>query len=301
MYFKGETSCQALLKNGSPCQNTASYEDIPTGKYVCGVHSKANSRHDLPVNPDKNSLRDEAISCWMSGVAESASGRKNLGRLGKLSTYKMKMMKKVPLKEGVLNIFPNFKHQNRKDGIGCSELSPMSLGPVKHNQPGLPESLSIENFHQGSKVFFSELDEDGNPSEEFYSTQKEYFLDPVPHRHKKTSGNKNIPEYFVWKTADGQEHHLSYIESRQFYCNFYERLASQTESYQQLLDLLRNGFNLCICGYDAFTPTESSEFHYLDDSRPFGHEMVLYTMLKFDLYGFDKRDLPWRIYKNFDF
>jgi hypothetical protein len=40
-----------------------------------------------------------------------------------------------------------------------------------------------------------------------------------------------------------------------------------------------DGYNLQIIGYDGFTPSDDLYSHYIDPSRPFGHELVLHTML----------------------
>jgi hypothetical protein len=82
-------------------------------------------------------------------------------RRGDVIVTKLRMMKSPEYNKGFLKVFPNFKHQGRKDGYGCKKLSPMFLGPVQHGQPGLPPSENIENFHQGSKCFEEEIDEVG--------------------------------------------------------------------------------------------------------------------------------------------
>jgi hypothetical protein len=66
----------------------------------------------------------------------------------------------------------------------------------------------------------------------------------------------------VWKTLDDdtetikvlefefphltqmQLHKLTYIESRQFYCNFYERFALKDENFRKLKQMLKDGMNL---------------------------------------------------------
>lgn len=58
--------------------------------------------------------------------------------------------------------------------------------------------------------------------------------------------------------------------------------------------MLNEGFNLNIVGYDAYQPTKTLEEHYLDDSKPFGHELVLYTLLSTTEY-------PWVKYTTLDF
>ena len=222
------------------------------------------------------------------------------GMIGKVIVSKLRMMKHPEEHSGYLKVFPNYKHQNRGDGFGCMSLSPMSLGPVDHGQPELPMAKNIENFHQGSKCFKEETDEEGNPSAVYKQNRQEFYKDKTPHRHKYMGldkKNRNIPLYFVWIDMDKKEHHLSYFECRQFYCTFYERLASKQEDFLKLQELIWNGTNIQICGYDGRSIEDRSiEEEYFDGSKPFGHELVLATMLR------EKpENYPWRKYKKFDF
>jgi len=138
------------------------------------------------------------------------------GKCGEIKIFRMKFFKSVSHVYGFVNVFPNFRHENRKDGLGFSALSPMKIGPIYHGQVGIPPALNLENFHQFSKKFEDES------LEEFRLSQINGFLDEIPHRYKKFGeNNKNIPEFFVWLDKSGKEHHLSYISSRQFYCNFF--------------------------------------------------------------------------------
>jgi len=171
-----------------------------------------------------------------------------------------------------------------------------------HGQPGLPLALNIENFHQGSKCFREEtLPDSDDPSPLYYENRLRFYGDAVPHRHKyKGDGaNKNAPLYFVWVDRDGKDHRLTYVESRQFYCTFYERLAGVQQDYAKLRDMIAGGTDVCICGYDAapLGPGETIADAYLDASKPFGHERVLYAMLTVA----DPELLPWRQHKTFDF
>ncbi|AGV01461.1 uncharacterized protein with homologs in some bacteria [Cannes 8 virus] len=293
----GEISCQ---KDG--CRNKAYWEHL--GKYVCGVHSrKKEERTALEKIPpsEKRKQTLEKISGHKRTVKKAA--RENPGR-GKLGLFRMKMMGEVPLKDGWLNVFPNFRHQNRQDGFGASSLSPMALGPVEHVHPALPPAKNIENFYQGSKVFVQEVDKDQNPTSLFYENRERLFSDEIPKRHKyKGMGkNKNIPLYFLWTDKCGKEHRLDYIQSRQTYCNFFERLASDTEDYRKLCRLQDKGYNLIFCGYDAHDIPEdtpkSIEEAYLDPSVPFGHERVLFAMLAL---RDTPEEYPWRKHKTLDF
>ncbi|AEA06942.1 conserved hypothetical protein [Lausannevirus] len=289
----GEIFCQ---RNG--CKNKAYWELL--GEYVCGVHSRNKKKRvaleKIPLKERMEAL-EEKLSKHKRSVRKAA--RKKEGR-GELGLYRMRMMREVPLKKGWLNVFPNFRHQKRKDGFGCSNLSPMTLGPVKHTCPGLEPAKNIENFFQGSKVFSEEVDKHKNPSSLFYENREMLFADPVPKRHKyKGVGkNKNIPLYFLWTDSEGKEHRLSYIESRQTYCNFFERLASETKDYRKLCRLQDKGYNLIFCGYDAHEITGSIEDAYLDPSVPFGHERVLYAMLAL---RDTPEEYPWRRHKTLEF
>ena len=51
-------------------------------------------------------------------------------------------------------------------------LSPKMVGPIVHNQQGLPVALTLEGFHQFNKVFIFELDAKGNLTPEFFERQK---------------------------------------------------------------------------------------------------------------------------------
>lgn len=276
-YF-GEQPCSGVTKDGSKCVNKAYYK-TKVGALRCGVHSKQNHRTKLKKNPNAKKIRERELELH----AESVQKRRKPNERGDITCYKMRMMKAVPLVDGFLLIFPNRKHENRTDGYGCSSLSPMTLGPVKHGQPGLPDSISIENYHQFNKCFSFE-EKDGKILPVFYEKRKQAYLDPIPHRHKY----KGVPLFSVHIDANGKERRYTYIESRFFYCIWYEKLAQQTSAFKKLKEQLTNGYNLCICGYDAYAPTKDLYSHYCDPSRPFGHELVLYSLLI--------GEAPWRRY-----
>jgi len=294
--FYGEHQCQISKKDGDWCTNKAYYFHSQLGKLSCGVHCKKEFRQELSKNPNAKEIRTDELKLHMESVHRSVK----VGTIGTITLEKMLMMKNPKLKDGILNVFPNFKHNNRTDGLGLPNLSPKSIGPIDHGQKDLPIALNLENFHQGSKVFSDEVDSNGKVSSSFYETQKLMFEDSVPHRHKSNAKGKNVPLFFVWKVGE-VEHYLTYIESRQFYCNFYERKVSVMPDFAYLVKLVKAGYNICLCGYDAYMPDRSLEEHYLDPSRPFGHELVLYTMLMFEINCLDKSDFPWRLHKTFEF
>jgi len=294
-YF-GEAPCTGKTKAGNPCTNVAYYSVYsPLTKCQvvrCGVHSKKGHRSELLRDPNAKRKREQALE----EHASSVEAKRNKQAKGQITCAKMRMMKPVELRDGFLLVFPNNKHQNRNDGYGCAALSPMRLGPVKHGQEDLPDALTIENYHQFNKVFPIEVDEDDKVLPVFYEKQRAAYLDPVPHRHKYKREeilkmgcvNANTPKFSLHLDADGKERRYTYVDSRFFYCIWYEKLATQTEEFKYLKTMHDKGYNLCIVGYDAYPPTEDLYAHYCDPSRPFGHELVLYSLIV--------GEKPWRRY-----
>lgn len=291
--FYGEESCSAVYKSSSQVCKYGGYY-LVNDDVLCGVHSKGKDRIELKKNPKKNENKTKKINEHKKGVSEAQEKNKREGKRGDVKCMKMYMMKEVPLIDGYELVFPNFRHGNRKDGLGLPSLSPMSISNIDHGQPGLPISKNLENFHQGNKVFSDEVDEKGNIKESFFETQMAFYLDDTPHRHK-TNATGNVPLFSVWKSKDGKVHRLTYIQSRQLYCTYYERAAKQDKYFIDLLKRIEEGLNVIICGYDGFEPTKTLHEHYLDPSRPFGHEIVLYTLLTTD------GNYPWVIEKTLDF
>jgi hypothetical protein len=276
------------IVNCSKCNRRAYYylEGKETD-YFCGYHCKNKNRKSLP-KPSRSEL-EQSHNQLVKIHEETIHQNPN----GKVSIQRLRMRHKPELTPNTILIFPNYRGSPYAT-FDCSNLSPMKLGPIDHGQPNLPVCLNLENFHQGSKCYPEEADENFLPTEVFYKNRLRFYLDPVPHRHK--FGEKNIPLYFVWVDRSGKEHHLNYIESRQFYCTFYERLAVGKPEFLKIRRLLEQGYNIEICGYDGY-PLEIEEIEqaYLDPSKPFGHERVLFTLLT------SRDDYPWTKYKKFEF
>ncbi len=309
--YAGELPCEARLKRRAPCGNKA-YFSSPSLGLVCGVHARADDEAaPLPANPDKKKRAREKLARDRRAVEDAARANTRVGQRGRLIVTKLRMMRAPEDHPGYMKVFPNNRHGGRADGFGCPSLSPMRLGPVDHGQPGLPAARNLENFHQGNKVFRGETDADGEPSAGWAETQLAMYDSDEPQRHKaaaKTAtGNRNAPLYSVWRRPDGEMKKVSYVESRQFYCTFYERLATAPGSeaaadLQALRDCLDAGYNLQIVGYDG-RPVDGPDIlqalhaMYLDASAPFGHELVLCALLAVA----DPADYPWRRHKTEEF
>ena len=295
MVYSGEYPCQR-----SNCRNLAHYSI--GAEYLCGTHSRSAADRVVLPKKGKSMMAEEEAARLRRAVDladRSKEDNQKQGRRGQVILTRLRMMRKPDHIDGYLSVFPNYKHGNRSDGLGMNRLSPKSLGPVDHGQPGLPPALNVENFHQGSKCFSQEVGEDGNPNQLYYDNRLMFYQDSEPHRHKYkgTGKNVNIPKYFVWVDREGKEHHLNYVTSRQFYCNFFERLVKVEPQYTRLVDLIHQGYNLNLIGYDA-SPIEASQIEeaYLKPGLPFGHEKVLFAML-----SLEESDYPWRKHKTYDF
>lgn len=315
--FYGELSCDAVVsKTGKPCENGAYYHvtDDDDDSFRCGVHSHKDKRQKLAKDPDGQKKRIAMLKAHHDQCLQEAKERRTEGTEGAITMEKMNMMRSPPIQAGVYHVFPNFKHGGRKDGFGCRTLSPKFLGPVVHGQPGLPDAKNIENFHQGNKVFQHEVGDDGKARPCFFELQEKMYLDDIPHRHKPgaegvrnddskgSKKNKNVPCFSVWVAPDGTKHHLTYFQSRQFYCTFYERLATQQDEFKELRKMHQDGININIVGYDAYPIDEPATPDvlmrcYRDVSRPFGHELVLFSLLVLN----DPSDYPWRKCTEFKF
>lgn len=300
--FYGDLKCTHKTASGNKCNNKAYY--IDKEKYGCGVHSKKETRKELPKRSIKElkKIEDKRIKDHDKTLVKTDNPDIILTKM-----YMMKMVNMIP---NYLNIFPNHKHQNRKDGFGCSSLSPKSMGPVDHKQEGLPIALTIEVYHQNNKVFPFEINSKGELTKEFVTNQINGYERKEPWRYKygknkedhikklKKMGidNINIPLFSVHKDEKGNYIKYTYIESRWFYCSQYERFALKDKNFKKILKL---GFNINIIGYDSYPIKTTDNLQnellkmYKDKRYPFGHELVLASLLCKE-WGKIK-ETPWNI------
>lgn len=317
MSYYGESACSSTYASGKnkgkSCLNKAYYYE--NDQYLCGVHSNKDKRTKLEKNPNSDKIKEDKLVQDLSDVEEAKLDNIKNGIKGDVIVSKLAMMKNPETIKGYYKVFPNFKHGGRKDGFGCPALSPKSLGPIEHIMPNLPICKNLENFHQFSKVFSFELDENGQLLDGILQMRIDAYNNPIPFRHKydlallatRTSSvvslnhgtkfhglipaNKNIPLYSLYYDSKGIPHKFSYFGSRYFYCRLYERLIMKLEEFIYLRSLIDSGYNLQIVGYDGYSVDKSLFEHYCDTSKPFGHELVLYTLLVIE----NPDQYPWNI------
>jgi hypothetical protein len=318
--YSGESNCQGKYADGRDCRELSrhSIEINKNITYLCGIHSKKyKDRTDLPKNPKAAEFRENLIKQRLEDAKNMAiltkNGDEQATQLPNVIATKIKMLKEYTFTPefGYIPIYPNRKHSHGFGyGINCSGLSPMNLGPVKHNQEELPDSQCIENYHQFNKVFSCELSKElctcerskewkhYKANDTFYKKRLEGYNDKEGHRHKYEikEFKVNIPCYSIHIDSKGNERHYTYVESRYFYCKQMELLAQQHEHYKKLTNLLDQGYKLEILGYDAYRPkgysVQQLYEHYCDSSVPFGHEMVILSLLTIE----NEEDFPWNKY-----
>lgn len=268
-YTYGGQQCSAITQYGVQCECKSYF--LQNGLPYCGKHSSREIRLALPAGSRKRpSIPDHVWEVASQNVINHAKGR--------IICTRMVMRRPVPEKEGYLKVFPNHGHQYRKDGFCCTSLSPISLGPVYHF--GM-SATCLENFWQGSKYFSFETQHD-------YETKRdELFADPQGRTHKY--GKDDKPIYAIFLNSRGEPQQYDNLNSRYFYCRLYEQLASRDRNLRKLREMRDEGVNLQICGYDASDIVNSWD-SYLDTSKPFSYESVLYCLLM--------RCYPWNRYKD---
>ncbi len=300
--YDGKIKCQAKIKSGSNCKNLAHWKNAKhEWKYTCGVHKDENATA-MVKDPHSKEAISRAIGEHVRTVEVEHFKNVRTHTRPKIILSRLLMMRAPKPIPGYLSVFPNYNDKHRDGAMCLSRLSPKSLGPVPTNCDVLPAAKNIENFHQFAKIWDFEL-VDGKVPDSIIKARVQAYESYIPHRHKYDSktlklhtagGNINIPLFSVYYDNENNEHRYTYLESRYFYCHWYEILVQKENQYKLLLERIKNGYNIEIFGYDAYPVSEQMKLYncYMDISRPFGHELVLYTMLTITA----KEEYPWNVY-----
>jgi hypothetical protein len=159
------------------------------------------------------------------------------------------------------------------DSFG-KQLSPFLLGPIELYDGIM--SQNMENAWQYSKVYKCHLDDEGNPSEEWYSWAKAGWDKKKADRYPMGRGAK--PEYSWWEDSK-----LGYVDARKkIYAPLYAELVEQTKAYEKLKQMYEKEGELVLLDYDAYDHNKLG-FSYTDvincEHRKMGHAFVLAMML----------------------
>lgn len=176
-------------------------------------------------------------------------------------------------------------------------VSPMLLGPVLDDN-NKEYALNIEDGWQCSKVWpFHFVDGDKNDDwlENWCEWSRRGRFSGLAKRHRtpKSTGKKQEtdeinPNKPLFSYYQGKR--MSYGEARKvMYCRWYAQLAVETDAFKDLYARYQSGEKMVLLDYDGLdrnnadqnvdlTPEKLREL-IEDDSRPFGHGLVLACLL----------------------
>lgn len=151
-----------------------------------------------------------------------------------------------------------------------------------------PPAENFENLWQFSKVYASQVDQDGNPTNGWFWWRRLGFADARAHRYPMGKGA--IPLYSIYpQPYDNREtKHLGYIDARKrIYAPEYAKNVAETDAYQELERLYHSyGKDIILLDYDAYDHQALGMSLRDVINRPdkkMGHAFVLMMMLKGEL------------------
>jgi len=156
------------------------------------------------------------------------------------------------------------------------EVSPFFLGPIP--MWGNLEAKNLENAWQYSKVYVDQVDENNNPTKEWFAWMKAGIALEKAVRYPR--GRGAVPLYSYW---DGRK--LSYIEARhQIYAPLYAKAVEKTVAYGKIKSLFdKNNGRLCLWDFDGYDHKRiglSLEEVFYNTHKKMGHGFVLAMMLR---------------------
>jgi hypothetical protein len=200
-----------------------------------------------------------------------------------------------------LCVFPH--GAKRYDGHSVPGLAPASMGPVAHGEPGMPDTLFLENFHQATLCWPGEVDAVGQVLP-IWRERRDRLMVNVKGEHHKLSPIERVkrqPLYAMHVTITGEERYYTLVEARVFYGCWYEHLVVERPAFLLLRSYRETrGISLRITGKGlgarALRGTHADAFYadFVDPELPLGHEHMLAAMLL--AAGQECQELPWRRY-----
>lgn len=154
-------------------------------------------------------------------------------------------------------------------------LSPFFLGPVDLYN-GL-ESKNVENGWQFSKVYADMVDEQENPTQDYWMWATGGWADSFAHRYPKGRGAR--PLFSFWA---GEK--LKYIEARKkIYIPLYANAVQKSDAYHELQLKAATASDVYLVDFDAYDH-RSLGMSYDDvincEDRKMGHAFVLAMLLE---------------------
>lgn len=137
-------------------------------------------------------------------------------------------------------------------------------------------SLTMENAWQYCKVYEHMCDQNGDPSEAYWTWASEGWADPKANRFPLGRGSK--PAFSYW---DGKK--LGYMDARlQIYCRLYAAAVVKTEAWEKLKTLVESNTEVFLADPDGSDPlAKGMDFKkaLFDTTKPLSHSLVLGLLL----------------------
>lgn len=158
------------------------------------------------------------------------------------------------------------------------ELSPFNLGPCELYEGFVAKN--VENAWQFSKVYDCHIDENGDPTLEYFEWATKGWQDSYAHRYPMGKGA--IPQYSFWNN-----HKFDYLTAKKhIYVPLYANSVVKTKAYSKLKDIVESGKNLYLLDFDAYKHREQNMTltDVLNNPRKkMGHAFVLMMLLTNDV------------------
>jgi len=148
-------------------------------------------------------------------------------------------------------------------------LSPFFLSPVGIN------AYNVENVWQYAKVYKHHVDENNEPTDDYFLWRKNGFNTRRGVRYPMGKGA--IPLYSLWK---GEK--LDYIEARKkIYYPVYSQSVIRSEAYAKLYDIYISEGEVHLWDFDGYDYRHTNLSEVLNNpKRKMGHAFVLAALLK---------------------
>ena len=144
---------------------------------------------------------------------------------------------------------------------------------------------NMENAWQYAKVYKDFLDENGNPSEEYFKWAKDGWNNFTAVRYPNGKGAK--AEYSYWETKDDKgnlvSHKWDYVTARKnIYIPLYAKAISQTKAFKELQQRYDSGEKIALWDFDGYNhyAKDMSFESVVHDQKRCGHAFVIYGLLK---------------------
>lgn len=164
-----------------------------------------------------------------------------------------------------------------KEGYG-QQLSPFYLRDVPMYDGIIAKNM--ENAWQFSKVYEEHVDENGDPTEAYYTWARAGWANWRAERYPMGKGRK--PLYSLW---DGKK--LDYITARRnLYFPMYARAVVQTETFKDLWKRVNDGEKIALLDFDGYHYQELGMDYYdviHAEDKKCGHGFVIYGLIQREL------------------